>query len=121
MIITINLFPTCSHRQTQLSIYFKDTSVKVLRRVETYTFTEFLAICGGLLGLFLGISLLSVVEIIYFATLRLFWIIYRPRTQKIEITPEIPLPEHSENQMVCSKLFFSIINIFVFHKPKASS
>lgn len=32
-----------------------------------------MAICGGLLGLFLGVSVLSLFEIIFHATLRLFW------------------------------------------------
>jgi hypothetical protein len=32
----------------------------------------FAASCGGLLGLYLGFSLISVVEIIYFFTVRLF-------------------------------------------------
>jgi Amiloride-sensitive sodium channel len=31
----------------------------------------FFAFCGGLLGLFLGVSLISVVEILYFCTIRL--------------------------------------------------
>jgi acid-sensing ion channel, other len=69
--------------------------------METYTVTQFLAICGGLLGLFLGVSLLSLIEIIYFATLRLFWIIRQPRPQKIKKKPDIPFPEMSKNRLVC--------------------
>ncbi|XP_031621760.1 pickpocket protein 28-like [Contarinia nasturtii] len=86
-----------SQRQVHLSIFFKDSSVGVVERMETYTITDFLAICGGLLGIFLGISLLSLVEIIYFATLRLFWIIRRPRTENIETPPDIPLPENLDD------------------------
>lgn len=58
-----------------MTIRFKGKNVDALRRTEVYTFTNFLAICGGLLGLFLGISALSIVEFIYYATLRLFLII----------------------------------------------
>lgn len=42
-----------------------------------YGQTELLANFGGLLGFFLGISLLSFVEIIYFFTLRTFLIVKR--------------------------------------------
>lgn len=42
-----------------------------MQRSEVYGYTDFLANCGGLLGLFLGFSILSIVEIIYFLTLRL--------------------------------------------------
>lgn len=34
--------------------------------------TDFVAACGGLLGLFMGISLLSIVELVYYFSLRLF-------------------------------------------------
>ncbi len=34
--------------------------------------TDFVAACGGILGLFLGISLLSIVELVYYFSLRLF-------------------------------------------------
>lgn len=102
-----NLFWTFSQRKTQVSIFFKEPSVEVDKRVETHTYTDFLAICGGLLGLFLGISLLSLIEIIYFATVRLFWIIQRPRPENIMSTPDIPLPENhnSDNRAVCYFLF----------------
>lgn len=31
--------------------------------------------CGGFLGLFMGVSMISIIEIFYYSTLRLFWII----------------------------------------------
>ena len=40
-------------------------------RSELYGQTEFLANCGGLLGLFMGFSALSLIEIIYYLTIRL--------------------------------------------------
>lgn len=71
-------------QQTRLTIYFKNPLVRRNIAVETYSFTDFFAICGGLLGLFLGVSFLSIVEIIYFVTLRLFWTIYQSRPKKAE-------------------------------------
>lgn len=40
------------------------------QRNELYGITDFIANCGGLLGLFTGFSLISLVEIFYFVTLR---------------------------------------------------
>ncbi|XP_031634318.1 pickpocket protein 28-like [Contarinia nasturtii] len=69
-------------------IYFDAKRVQILKRSETYTLVDFLSICGGLLGLYLGISLLSIIEIVYYPTLRLFWTIYRPRPQIVKIDVE---------------------------------
>ncbi|XP_071443231.1 pickpocket protein 28-like [Hetaerina americana] len=56
----------------KLSIFFKEWQFITSRRGELYGQTDFLANCGGLLGLFMGFSFLSLVEIVYFFTLRLF-------------------------------------------------
>lgn len=40
-------------------------------RTELYSQTDFIANCGGLLSLFTGVSLLSIVEMVYYCTLRL--------------------------------------------------
>lgn len=56
----------------RLSIFFKENQFITSKRSELYGLTDFLANCGGLLGLFMGFSLLSIVEILYYCTLRLF-------------------------------------------------
>lgn len=56
-----------------LVVYFKDIEIDTMKRKEVYTVVDFLAICGSLLGLFLGISALSIVELIYYSTFRWFW------------------------------------------------
>lgn len=58
-------------QSTHLKIFFKEQQFMTLHRSESYTSTNFIADCGGLLGLFLGVSLLSIIEIIYHFTLRL--------------------------------------------------
>ena len=58
------------------SFYFGGDAFVAYKRYETYGRVALLSNIGGLLGLFLGISLLSVIEIIYFFTLRFiddFW------------------------------------------------
>lgn len=79
-------------------IYFDSHMMAALKREEQYTVTDFLAgmfditqydmaaanfhnsfsflflaVCGGLCGLCLGISALSIIEFLYFSTLRLYW------------------------------------------------
>jgi acid-sensing ion channel, other len=49
---------------------FKDLLIAPLRRYQPFTFTEFLAQSGGMMGLFAGISALSIIELMYFMTLR---------------------------------------------------
>lgn len=55
-----------------IEIFYKDLEIEAIKRYERYTFSDFMAICGGSLGLFMGISMLSIVELIYFCTLRWF-------------------------------------------------
>ncbi|XP_071443236.1 pickpocket protein 28-like [Hetaerina americana] len=56
----------------KLSIFFKERQFTTKRRDQLYDQTDFIANCGGLLGLFMGFSFLSLVEIVYFFTFRLF-------------------------------------------------
>ncbi|XP_037814491.1 pickpocket protein 28 [Lucilia sericata] len=58
-------------KRSRLSIFFKEAQFLTSKRSELYGTTDFLANCGGLLGLFMGVSTLSIVEIIYFCTVRL--------------------------------------------------
>lgn len=67
---------------TKVDIYFKNSEFLALHRKELYGPTDFLANCGGLLGLFLGFSIVSLIEIVYFITLRL-WCSARQRRSKI--------------------------------------
>lgn len=53
-------------------VSFKNEQYFSLRRSELYTRNDFIAGCGGILGLFIGFSFLSAVEILYSATLRIF-------------------------------------------------
>lgn len=54
----------------RLSIFFKENQFITSKRSELYGLTDFLANCGGLLGLFAGVSILSTIEILYFYTIR---------------------------------------------------
>lgn len=72
----------------RVTIYFKEAQFITSRRSELYGLTDFMANCGGLLGkwkylksfeifmflfclgLFMGVSILSLIEIIYYLSLR---------------------------------------------------
>lgn len=59
-------------QMSRLSIYFKENQFITSKRSELYGITDFLANCGGIFGLFMGFSILSMVEMLYYASLR-FW------------------------------------------------
>ena len=52
-----------------LKVFLKDPYIQVIKRQEKMSSTTFLSNVGGLLGLCLGFSVLSLVEIIYFIIL----------------------------------------------------
>ncbi|CAG9865181.1 unnamed protein product [Phyllotreta striolata] len=56
---------------SRVTLFFKEQQFITSERNELYGQTDFLANCGGILGLFTGFSFLSIIEILYFLTLRL--------------------------------------------------
>lgn len=70
-----NLFPISafSDELAQVVIFFRDSQFITSKRSELYGPTDFLANCGGLLGLFMGVSILSLVEVAYFFTVRVWY------------------------------------------------
>ncbi|XP_061393667.1 pickpocket protein 28-like [Musca vetustissima] len=61
-----------NYEYASFSIYFKDNHFITIKRSELYGLYDFIANCGGILGLFMGVSILSVIEIFYHLTLRLW-------------------------------------------------
>ncbi|XP_019525011.3 pickpocket protein 28-like [Aedes albopictus] len=70
--IELPLNSTTGMHVARLGIYFKEAQFMTSKRSELYGLTDFLANCGGLLGLCMGVSLLSLVELCYFCTVRPF-------------------------------------------------
>ncbi|CAG9766000.1 unnamed protein product [Ceutorhynchus assimilis] len=66
-----NFFDRSGMSMSSLVIYFKNNQFVTSRRHELYGPTDFLGNFGGLLGLFTGFSILSLMEIIYFSTVRI--------------------------------------------------
>ncbi|KAL1396785.1 hypothetical protein pipiens_010268 [Culex pipiens pipiens] len=59
-----------SMQLSYLGIYYKEPQFMTSKRSELYGMTDFLANCGGIMGLCMGISLLSLVELVYFCSVR---------------------------------------------------
>lgn len=59
---------------------FKEEDFIIVMRSETNTMSDFISSCGGLLGLFMGASVLSIVEVVYYFTLRLYFKLKRRQT-----------------------------------------
>lgn len=80
----IQLFFFYIHRRqyARIIITFKENQFFAWRRSELYGGTDFIANCGGLLGLFMGVSVLSIVEALYFCTIRLCCNLRRRRMLK---------------------------------------
>ncbi|XP_034256548.1 pickpocket protein 28-like isoform X2 [Thrips palmi] len=74
---------------SRVSIYFKDTQFITSRRSELYGQTDFLANCGGLLGLFSGFSLISLIEIVYYLTIRLWCNVHRAHRKRTKAIAEL--------------------------------
>ncbi|KFB49418.1 AGAP011610-PA-like protein [Anopheles sinensis] len=74
-----------------LSIHFKVPRFIPIKRSELFGVSDFLANCGGVLGLFMGVSILSIVEIIYYCTLKP--IMERNATSRELFTPK-PIKSH---------------------------
>ncbi|XP_055527738.1 pickpocket protein 28-like [Wyeomyia smithii] len=55
---------------SHLQVFLKDSQFIPIQRNELFGLTDFLANCGGLLGLFMGVSILSFVEIVYYCVIK---------------------------------------------------
>ncbi|KAH8291565.1 hypothetical protein KR018_000846 [Drosophila ironensis] len=53
-----------------VNMYFKEPTFRANKQTEFIGFSDFLSCVGGLMGLFLGFSFLSIAECIYFALIR---------------------------------------------------
>ncbi|CRL02058.1 CLUMA_CG015123, isoform A, partial [Clunio marinus] len=67
-----------------MKVFFKENQFVPLKRFQLYGTIDFLANCGGLLGLFVGVSVLSLIEILYYFILRLTCIWNNSREYKDE-------------------------------------
>lgn len=80
-------------KSIKVLVLFRDQQYYASSRSELYgkmDFINFTAACGGILNLFMGISILSIIEIIYFATFRLTCNLYKRNVRNKAIRIENP-------------------------------
>ncbi|XP_063708889.1 pickpocket protein 11-like [Culicoides brevitarsis] len=60
------------YNSMNIEIFFQDSMFMAMRRHLSYSFADFLSQIGGILGCFLGISIFSLIELVYFCTVQMF-------------------------------------------------
>jgi acid-sensing ion channel, other len=63
--------------ETTIAVRMNTDDIVLYRRYQQFTFSDIVSYVGGLLGLFAGISMLSIVELFYFFSLRLCGSLYQ--------------------------------------------
>lgn len=53
-----------------VEFYFKNSEIIPIRRSEHYSLSSLIADCGGIFALFMGCSLISLIDMIYYCTIR---------------------------------------------------
>ena len=56
---------------SEVFFYFKENDIFTFIRKRQFTTIDFISSCGGILGLFAGISILSIVELFYYFSIRI--------------------------------------------------
>ena len=72
-----------SARNSLIQMRWKDSEYYAMVRVQEFKLVDFFSYAGGILGLFAGISALSIVECLYFFTLRLITDLWRYFHQEV--------------------------------------
>lgn len=72
---------------SSLIFSFDDSTAEIQKRTALFTSLDFLAACGGLMGLFLGISAFSLFKYIVNFTLCFFWMLREKRNNSNTVAP----------------------------------
>ncbi|KAH7694834.1 CRE-DEL-4 protein, partial [Aphelenchoides avenae] len=65
-----------------VEVYFERSSIQIMTETKAYTPLQFLGNAGGQLGLWLGMSAVSVLEILIFFVILIVYAIIRPASAK---------------------------------------
>lgn len=93
---------TFSATYSRLIVSFNDEHFIPTTRMASSNYIDFLAGAGGLFGLFMGASLLSIVELLYYFTVRIFFTYHKDhpitvgnRVPTIPFTTQRQAPPHT--------------------------
>ncbi|XP_030564308.1 pickpocket protein 19 [Drosophila novamexicana] len=95
-----------------LEVFFQSPWFIKYQTHMRFTFVELLASFGGIIGLFLGASLLSAIELVYYFTIGLYLYLYRGNRESNQhpLTPPPPAPItlHFRRKITPKKMFIDI-------------
>lgn len=72
---------------SRLSIYIENSDFEATERYSVFDSMDFLSSCGGLLGLFMGFSILSLIELGYYFML---WLSLLRKPRSVEPALSVP-------------------------------
>lgn len=103
---------------SQLTLKFEESLIVEEEVFVSYGFREFLTDVGGLLGLFLGCSMLSLMELIYFPVVYLVRILRRRKGQPKSMN-EVKIDEiqdfNTNEEKSCSEIEISMVSDTLTH------
>ncbi|XP_023163345.2 pickpocket protein 28 [Drosophila hydei] len=80
---------------SRLTVYFKEHQFTAIKRTILFGVSTLISNCGGIFGLFMGISSLSFIELVYFFSMRICGSCSQRRKRKVMIVPkeqdEVPI------------------------------
>ncbi|RZF43741.1 hypothetical protein LSTR_LSTR009164 [Laodelphax striatellus] len=88
-----------SSNEIQLDVHFRSRTCILYRSDVLFGWLDLIVSIGGIAGLFLGGSLLSGVEILYFSTIRLFHIYKEWKLNRDSKEPDTKIPPKKLDQM----------------------
>ncbi|XP_063697997.1 pickpocket protein 28-like [Culicoides brevitarsis] len=63
-------FDIWKYKYSEIEVHYANSEFLARKRVQSYSLADFISQIGGILGCFLGISIFSMVEIVYFCTVQ---------------------------------------------------
>ncbi|XP_060647099.1 pickpocket protein 19 [Drosophila nasuta] len=91
----------------RIDIFFQSPWFIKYQTHMRFTFVELLASFGGIIGLFLGASLLSAIELVYYFTIGLYLYLFNnkrnPKNQKVQVPP---ITLHFRRKITPIKIFY---------------
>ena len=90
---TLDMIDYMNQNFVRLNVYFQDTNILQRSEVPSYSFGSLWSNIGGTIGLWAGLSIITIIELIFFLT-RLCYICAASRRARKSEQKVIPLTEH---------------------------
>lgn len=113
-------FDTESH-SSEVFFNFKENDIFTFIRKRQFTLIDFISSCGGILGLFAGISVLSIVELFYYFSIRIVVNAYKDwKNCKVVLITNNMVMEETPNSAHDNTVLRTIRNYITFVVKESS-